>query len=137
VEVPFGDEPAQGLSAFDLSECAGRLRVSARVCRVGADCLVVIWGGTRPHIGAIGIGQSRPSLKDPLDSAATSSVFTLLGHKEDMLAKSMSEELAKRLNANTVVVAGIHWDDLDAGDIRAIEDSCQRLTDRIAASLIP
>jgi hypothetical protein len=47
-------------------------------------------------------------------------VFTFVGHKEDMVAKMMSEEIAKRLGRNTVVSAGIHWDNLTDVEIKTI-----------------
>jgi hypothetical protein len=48
-----------------------------------------------------------------------------------MVAKMMSEELAKRLERNTVVSAGIHWDDLSDTDIKAITKLCQSILERI------
>ena len=62
-----------------MSEAKGRFEVTAVAHELGNDCLVVIYGGTIPHIGAVAMGQVRPSLKDPNDRAATSSVFTLCG----------------------------------------------------------
>jgi hypothetical protein len=43
----------------------GRFKIHGFVQEVGQDLLVSIWGGTRPHIGAIGIAVPRPSLKNP------------------------------------------------------------------------
>ena len=117
--------------SWRISEKKGELEVSAQANVVGDDLLVVLWGGTRPHIGAIAIAQPRPSLKDPEIISATSSVFTFLGHKEDVVAKEMSEELAKRLNRNVVVVAGMHWEKLHDEAIDEVIGMCQRLKDRI------
>ena len=36
--------------------------LSASVRLIGADVLVAIWGGERPHIGAVAVAQPRPSL---------------------------------------------------------------------------
>jgi gallate decarboxylase subunit D len=129
--------PGEGreVSSFDVSESGGEFRVMARVLALGPDCLVTVWGGTRPHVGAVGMAQFRPSLKDPQEPAATSSVFTFAGHKEDMLAKSMSEELATRLQRNTVVVAGMHWDGLTDSDIDIVNALCRRLVDGIVRGL--
>ena len=117
--------------SFDVAESSGEFRVIARVLALGPDCLVTVWGGTRPHVGAVGMAQFRPSLRDPQEPAATSSVFTYAGHKEDMLAKSMSEELAERLERNTVVVAGMHWDGLTDADIDTITALCGRIVEAI------
>ena len=73
-----------------VSEKEGDLEVSAEVRLLGNDCVVIVWGGTIPHIGAVGMAQVRPSLQDQEKAAATSSVFTYLGHKEDAIVKVMS-----------------------------------------------
>jgi hypothetical protein len=77
------------------------------------------------------MAQVRASLRDPNQLAATSSVFTFVGHKEDVVAKYMSEELAKKLGRNTIVAAGIHWDGLTDSDIKAITELCQSILRRI------
>ena len=114
-----------------ISEKKDDFEVFAQVNLIGDDLLVVLWGGTRPHIGAIGMAQPRPSLKDSRTISATSSAFTFLGHKEDVVAKAMSEELAKRLNRNVVVVAGMHWEELQDEGIEEVIGICQRLKERI------
>jgi gallate decarboxylase subunit D len=118
-----------------ISEKQGDLEVVAVVYELSDDCLVILYGGTRPHIGAIGMAQARPSLKDPKENAATSSVFTYTGHKEDMVAKALSEELTRRLARNTVVVAGIHWDDLSSEGIEKIRTICRLITEKIVKKL--
>ena len=102
---------------------------------MGQDLLVTIWGGTKPHIGAVGMAIPRPSLRDPQKWSATSSNFTFLGHKEDTLVKEISERLASQLKRNVVVVAGIHWDDISNREIRAIENLTKKLTIEILKRL--
>jgi succinylglutamate desuccinylase len=77
----------------------------------------------------------RPSLRDPKKWSATSSNFTFIGHKEDALVKVISEKLATELKRNVVVVAGIHWDDLTAQEIKIIEDLIQKMSDQILKRL--
>jgi hypothetical protein len=36
--------------------------LSASVRLIGEDVLVAIWGGEKPHIGAVAVAQPRPSL---------------------------------------------------------------------------
>lgn len=123
--------PSSEVRFFDVSKGEGGFEVLAKVFELGPDCLVILWGGTRPHIGAVGMAQVRASLRDPTQRAATSSVFTFVGHKEDMVAKMMSEELAKRLGKNVVVSAGIHWDNLADPEIKTITNLCQLVLDDI------
>ncbi len=117
-----------------FSEKRGQFEIFARAESVGDDVLVVLWGGIA-HIGAVGIAQPRPSLRDSSVMSATSSVFTFLGHKEDVPAKAVSEALAARLNKKVVVVAGIHWDNALPGEIAMISEACEALVKGIASKL--
>jgi hypothetical protein len=109
----------------------GRLRIQSLVQELGEDLLVSIWGGTRPHIGAVGIAVPRPSLEDPRRFSATSSNFTFTGHKEDSLVKEVSEVIAARLRKNVVVTAGIHWDGLEAQDLLVVQELARELASKI------
>src|SRR3972149_8737506 len=115
----------------------GRFKIRGFVQEVGQDFLVSIWGGTQPHIGAVGIAIPRPSLKDPKKWSATSSTFTFLGHKEDTLVKEISERLSTRLRKNVVVTAGIHWDRITLKEIKTIENLTEGLSGRILKKLPP
>ncbi len=105
--------------------------LSASVRLIGEDVLVAIWGGEKPHIGAVAVAQPRPSLKDPEVTSATASVICLMGHKEDELAKASAEILAAALNTPVVVTAGIHWDNLDPEGIRRIIQNSEILVEMI------
>jgi hypothetical protein len=109
----------------------GRFKIYGVVHEVGTDILVSIWGGTRPHIGAVGVAIPRRSLKNPKKWSATSSNFTFIGHKEDIIVKKMSEKLAARLRRNVVVTAGVHWDGITSREIKTIQNLTQRLLDQI------
>ena len=118
---------------FEVSK--GRFKIQALVQKVGQDILVSMWGGTLPHIGAVGMATPRPSLRDPKKMSATSSTFTYVGHKEDAVVKRISELLASRLKTKVVVSAGIHWDDLTSGEIRTIARLTQKLSVQILETL--
>jgi gallate decarboxylase subunit D len=110
---------------------SGRFLVEACVQAVGDDLLVSMWGGTRPHIGAVGIAVPRPSLADPRRFSATSSNFTFTGHKEDRLVKESAELVAASLRKNVVMTAGIHWDALGPKDLETIHQLALRLARKI------
>jgi hypothetical protein len=120
---------------FDLSSEGEQYQVHATALLIGDDLLVAVWGGTRPHIGAVAVALPRPSIADPQVPSSTSSVFTLLGHKEDEVVKMVSERLSARLEKNVVVTAGIHWDHLAEEAIEEILHHCQELADEICARL--
>ena len=110
--------------------------LSASVRLIGEDVLVAIWGGEKPHIGAVAVAQPRPSLKDPEVTSATASVICLMGHKEDELAKASAEILAAALKTPIVVTAGIHWDNLDPEGIRRIIQNSEILVEMILARCV-
>ena len=130
-----GTGHSASVKSFAVSVKQGTFKISAAVREMGPDILVAVWGGTYPHIGAIGMAQARQSLRAAEEAAATSSVFTFLGHKEDLLVKPLAEELTRRLARNSVVVAGIHWDNLTDDEIKMVEKLCRKLTERIVAKL--
>jgi hypothetical protein len=123
------------MKRFLVEISKGRFRIHGLVQEVGQDLLISIWGGTRPHIGAVGMAIPRPSLKNQKKWSATSSNFTFIGHKEDTLVKTISETLAARLRRNVVVTAGIHWDGITSNEIKTIQNLTQKLSDRIVKRL--
>ncbi len=125
------------MKRFSVETSKGRFKTCGFVQQVGQDLLVSIWGGTQPHIGAVGIAAPRPSLKNPDQWSATSSNFTFPGHKEDALVKRISERLATQLKKNVVVTAGIHWDSLTLHEIKTKENLTGELSDRILKKLLP
>lgn len=125
------------MAYWNVSANDDRFEIAAEVLEMGDDCLVAVWGGTRPHIGAVAMAQVRPSLRDATKISASSSVFTFLGHKEDMVAKMLAEELTRKLGRNTVVAAGIHWDNLSENDIRAISGLCEIIMEKILERVSP
>jgi hypothetical protein len=124
------------MKRFLVEISKGPLKIHGLVQEVGQDILVSIWGGTRPHIGAVGVAIPRPSLKNQRKWSATSSNFTFIGHKEDILVKTISERLAARLRRNVVVTAGIHWDGITFSEIKAIQNLTQKLSDLILKKIL-
>ena len=98
----------------------GQYRVEIRGILIGNELMVAVYGGTKPHIGAVALAIPRPSLQDSNITSATSSVFTLVGHKDDVIAREVAEELASSLNRVVVVVAGVHIYDATDTDIERV-----------------
>lgn len=109
----------------------GAYDLTASVRLIGRDLLVAIWGGEKPHIGAVAVAQARPSLKDPDMTSATASVICYAGHKEDELVKASAEIIAAVLNTRVVVTGGIHWDNLDQNGIDTILKNSKALVEMI------
>ena len=110
-------------------------KVRAEVRLVGSDLLVVLHGGSKPHIGSVAVAHPRPSLKDKKQVSSTSSIYNFLGHKEGVVAQKVSETLSAALNRNVVVVAGIHIDRITQKGITKILENCDGVTQKIYKSL--
>ena len=113
---------------FTVRTRTGSYDLAAAVRRIGTDLLVAVWGGERPHIGAVAAAQPRPSLKDPAQLSASASVLCYVGHKEDLLAREIALAVASRVNSAVVVTAGIHWDSLDEEGITQVVKNSRVLT---------
>ena len=107
-------------------------RVVAEVRFVGADLLVIISGGDKPHIGSVAVALPRPSLQDGRVMSATSSVYNFLGHKDQVIAQRMAEALSSGLNRQVVVVAGFHKDSISKKGIEKVTKNCDCLARKIA-----
>jgi hypothetical protein len=118
----------ESVQHFQVNE-AGFL-VEALWQRLGNDYLLSVWGGDA-HIGAVAMAQPRPSLADPDCLSATASVFCYVGHKEDELVKKVSEKLASALGTKVIVVAGLHWDNLNPTQIERIVKNVFALVEMI------
>lgn len=120
---------------FTILTQEGEYDLTAQVRLIGADILVAIWGGGKPHIGAVAAAQSRPSLKDPNMTSSSSSVLCYLGHKEDEHAKSAAEQLSAAFDTKVVVTAGIHWDNLSEEAIMKINRNCEILVKTVQSKI--
>ncbi len=105
--------------------------VRAEVCQIGEDVVILVSGGEKPHVGAVAVGIPRPSLEDPDVVSSTASVFALVGHKEDDVAKIIARKISALLNKNTVVTVGIHVDNINAEGIKLIQENCNKVVERI------
>ena len=105
--------------------------VEAEVRLLGADVLVILSGGTKPHIGSIAVALPRPSLTDEEIVSSTSSVYNFLGHKDHVIAQRVAEMLSSRLNRNVVAVAGFHIDKITQEGISRVIENCDVLAKEI------
>ncbi len=121
---------------FTINTSEGEYDLSASIRLIGQDLLVAIWGGEKPHIGAVAMAQPRPSLKDPEVTSSTASVFSYVGHKEDELAKAAAEILAAAIKTNVVVTAGIHWDNLPPQGIQRVIRNSEILVEMILTKIV-
>lgn len=110
-------------------------KVNAEVRLIGSDLLVVISGGDRPHIGSIAVAMPRPSLQNRGVMSATSSVYNLPGHKDQVIAQRVSEVLSSKLGRNVVVMAGFHSKGISEKGIKKVIENTEKLARKIHTSL--
>ncbi|MCK5682348.1 hypothetical protein KAI46_16225 [bacterium] len=94
------------------------------------DFIVVVTGG-RDHIGAIALALPRPSLVEADRLSATSSILTMLGHREDELVKYVSETVAAATGQNVIVIAGVHYDGLNSAELGVLRTLWISLTELV------
>jgi hypothetical protein len=131
IKVPCVLQQEERFLEFSLKTTEEAYNLEGFVKRIGEDLLVAIWGGDRPHIGAVAVAQPRPSLEDESVVSATASVFCYVGHKDDGIAKEAAESLSAELNRNTAVTVGIHWDNIDEAGIKTIVEHSRQLVNMI------
>jgi hypothetical protein len=103
-----------------FSAGAGRHRVWGSALFSVGGLSVNLLGGDAPHIGAVAVAIPRTSLARLARRSATTSVFALVGHKDDELARSMATDLARHLGITVVVTAGVHVPRARSSDIAAV-----------------
>lgn len=109
--------------------------IHAEVRIVGEDLCVLVTGGEKPHIGSVSISQPRPSLNDSQKISSTTSTFNFIGHKDDAVGNMFAQELSAAFNRNTVVLCGIHVDELTSQGIHQLLELSRQLLDQVKREL--
>lgn len=96
----------------------GSLRVCLDVHASTNGAILYLSGGDLAHIGGVAVGVPRP--RDATRLTANVSVISILGHKDDELARPIADKVARRTGQLAVVIAGIHVDNATAQDIENV-----------------
>ncbi len=121
---------------YDLAIERGKIKINLKAFLVGEDLCVIIFGGDSPHIGCVTLSVPRPGLSDKNRISSTTSILNLIGHKDDEVAKYVSQTLSSKLNKNVVVTCGIHINDIKAEEIDMTIELLKELTDMLIEKLI-
>lgn len=115
-------------------ETAGcELEVSAAF--IGEDVLICLKGGERPHLGCVVQTEPRVSLTGDGSVSATSSVLNFPGHKDEVICRWMAEQVSKKLGKRVVCTGGFHKDGISEKEIREVQESVVRLTEKVIEGL--
>ncbi|MEA1985291.1 MAG: hypothetical protein U9N13_06530 [Euryarchaeota archaeon] len=96
---------------------------------VGKDILVTLTGG-RKHIGAMAIGTY-----DDTTGRASSSVITVPGHRDDMIAQKGAQRISAVTGTTSAVSVGIHFDNITDKEIQEILAVTAKMIDVLIHSL--
>ncbi len=99
---------------FQTKRKVGKIEIVLDARRVGEDYLLTLTGGEE-HVGAVAIG-----LFDEKNQRASSSVVTMPGHREEYLALQGARQVSRATRKTSVVVVGIHQDNISPEEIRNI-----------------
>ena len=116
---------------FEASAPGSTAELEAVCIGCGADLVVVVGGGERYHVGAVALGLSLPSLKDPSRRTTSGYLVPVPGHKEEDLAREASLRLSRALERNVVVTVGIHDDAITKARVQEYVDAFHRLVEAI------
>ena len=105
--------------------------VSLTATLTGDGIIIQLFGGEKPHVGAVVIGLPRPSLADPAQISCNSVVVPLLGHKDDEVAKPVAERIARLTGEPTVVIAGLHIEHAMASEINLLKKNTFTALDKL------
>lgn len=119
------------MRVLELSVGTGKFKLKALINFSGKDMNISVVGGEVEHIGAVALAQPRKSLKDKSKLSATASTICVIGHKEDVLAKKMAEEVSKKFDCIVVCSVGIHVEDATIEDITEINTNFNQLIEKI------
>ena len=121
---------------MEIIEGKDKYKVKLVAIKSGEDLTVIISGGEKPHIGTIAVSIPRPSLKDSNKVSASTSVFTLTGHKEDELSKQIAESITKITKKVTVAIVGLHIEKATSKDIECLIQNTQKVVDKLRRKLV-
>jgi hypothetical protein len=101
--------------------------IKVQIVAMGKDYNVICYGGDVPHIGAVTMSIPRPSLENPDIISCTTSVLVNIGHKDDILARVISEKLSVRENAVVTCACGIHYDNITKAELKELMDEINEI----------
>lgn len=123
------------MKTFSAEISDGRYSLWGVLVLAGQDVSLTICGGEQAHIGAAAIGIARPSLACAEKLSASASVFCVMGHKEDALAKKAANRFAVLCGGVATVCAGMHVENAGPEDIGRLTDNYDRLLDLLEQKL--
>jgi len=122
-------------NVYQIREGEGSFSICLQAFSLDNGFIIHITGGDTPHIGGVAVGLPRPSTEDPSRTTANVSVISILGHKDDELARPIADRLVRVLKSTIVVIAGIHVHNATRQDIERIVSLANQAVERLLEQL--
>lgn len=111
---------------ISIREQSGTIVLETSAEMVGADILIRICGGEKPHLGCVVLAQPRASDTGDGTVSATSSVLNRIGHKDEQVCRKVAEYVAAGLGRTVVCTGGVHIDHISPQQIRDTLDAAEK-----------
>lgn len=106
---------------MDFIKSMRGIEVRFTLIPMGEDIHISIYGGDKPHIGSVVLAEPRPSLTGE-GIGVTSSVINRMSHKDEAIARTVAEAVAKEYETTVSCVAGVHMDGATPEDIATVKE---------------
>lgn len=113
----------------------GKYKIFLNAIFCGNDISVCIFGGDKPHIGAVAVAVPRKSLKGDGSNSASASVICITGHKEDEIARSTALKISSKFFCIANVAVGIHINNASLDDLKIINLNVEIITKKLLAKM--
>lgn len=111
------------------------MELHAVAVAAGADLSITVSGGDRPHVGSVALAEPHRSAADPARQSATTSALVRAHHRDDQIARTFADRLAREFGVAVAVSAGVHTDGLDARGIETYLALAERLADALVRAI--
>jgi len=116
---------------LELKIGRGKSQIQVEVHPYPDGLSILLYGGDKPHIGAVALSIPRQSLKNKKSISCSTSILTITGHKDDLIAKEMAEVISKNINKTVVVIAGVHIEEASERDIEKVKRNCRKASKKL------
>ena len=106
-----------------LEKGEGRTRVCLAAQEMGKDLVVYLYN-ENAHLGSVAVSEF-----DRESGRVSTSLITLLGHKDDAVAQKAAYEIGKATRRPVCAIAGIHLDAITSEEIEQIQRNAQGAID--------
>ena len=95
---------------FEITRQLFDRELTARIVRLDEGIHVLVYGGSRPHIGAVSV----------IAPGGDCTTIQFPHHRDGVVSEMWAKALAEVCKESVAVAAGIHYDDLSKEDIQKI-----------------